>query len=176
MTSPTPSPISDQAAKLARRTLWLAFVWNDHNFDAAHTEALNACKALGINSFDEANEFIESMESALSTAPTTGSAPEEFDAQAAAVKATQMAAQTWAEKHDPAHAHAYSYERCGLEATPVDAKLAAPPAKATVASLTDSVIQAAIERVFTVEEGRNMGLSLRLFAHRIAASMGGDRK
>jgi hypothetical protein len=53
------------AMKLARRTLWLAFVWNDHNFDAAHIEARNACKLCGINSFDEANEFIESMESAL---------------------------------------------------------------------------------------------------------------
>jgi hypothetical protein len=48
----------------------------------------------------------------------------EFDARAAAVKATQQAIQSWLEKHAPAQA--YSYERCGLEPTPVDAKLAAP--------------------------------------------------
>ncbi|KLU20354.1 hypothetical protein EOS_41565 [Caballeronia mineralivorans PML1(12)] len=55
-------------------------------------------------------------------APTTGSAPEEFDAQAAAMEATRRATQSWLEKHAPAQA--YSYERCGVVPTPIDAKLA----------------------------------------------------
>ncbi|RJX83451.1 hypothetical protein D3M70_00010 [Pseudomonas sp. LS-2] len=45
---------------LARRTLWLAYVWNDHNFGPAHQEARTEAKKNGIESFEQANEFLES--------------------------------------------------------------------------------------------------------------------
>ena len=45
---------------LARRCLWIAFCWNDHNFEAAHKEARKEAEKHGITSFDEANHFLSS--------------------------------------------------------------------------------------------------------------------
>jgi hypothetical protein len=44
--------------QLARRCLWLAFVWNDHNFERADVEARKEAEKHGIHSFEEANEWI----------------------------------------------------------------------------------------------------------------------
>jgi hypothetical protein len=37
--SPPREPLQPAMEKLARRLLWIAFCWNDHNFDKAHIEA-----------------------------------------------------------------------------------------------------------------------------------------
>lgn len=44
---------------MAYRLLWLAFVWNDHNFEDAHIEARDTALEFGITSFDEANAWLE---------------------------------------------------------------------------------------------------------------------
>jgi len=43
---------------LARRCLWIAYVWNDHNFDSAHVEAKREAEKQGITNLDEANDFL----------------------------------------------------------------------------------------------------------------------
>ena len=52
-----PEPVRDA---LARRCLWLAFCWNDHNFGPAHEEARKEALKHGIDSFDAANEWLAS--------------------------------------------------------------------------------------------------------------------
>lgn len=47
---------------LARRCLWIAYCWNDHNFDAAYGYARETAKAHGINSLEDANALIEQIE------------------------------------------------------------------------------------------------------------------
>ncbi len=44
---------------LARRCLWIAYVWNDHNFRDAYEYAREEAESHGITSFDEANEWLE---------------------------------------------------------------------------------------------------------------------
>ena len=44
--------------QLARTTLWIAYVWNDHNFEHCYKYAREAAEELGINNLDEVNEFI----------------------------------------------------------------------------------------------------------------------
>ena len=46
---------------LARRALHTAYVWNDHNFECARKIAEKTAKSVGINSFDDANNFIDSL-------------------------------------------------------------------------------------------------------------------
>lgn len=46
---------------LARRTLWVAYCWNDHNFGPAHKYARKAAGQAGINDFDQANAWLESL-------------------------------------------------------------------------------------------------------------------
>ncbi len=55
----------EKAAKLARRTAWIAYVWNDHNFEDAYIEARRECKEHGIDSFEAANDYLESVDAAL---------------------------------------------------------------------------------------------------------------
>lgn len=50
-----PEPVRDA---LARRCLWLAFCWNDHNFGPAHEEARKEALKHGIDSFDAENEWL----------------------------------------------------------------------------------------------------------------------
>jgi hypothetical protein len=47
-----------QAEAMARRLLWLAYAWNDHNFDAAHIEARREAAKYGIRSFEDANAWL----------------------------------------------------------------------------------------------------------------------
>ena len=61
----TPSPAEqpkpaahDVSIGLARGLLWLAYVWNDHNFEPAHKEAQRIAANAGINSFEEANAWL----------------------------------------------------------------------------------------------------------------------
>lgn len=43
---------------MARRLLWIAYSWNDHNFEAAHIEARKEAAKHGITNFDEANAWL----------------------------------------------------------------------------------------------------------------------
>lgn len=43
---------------LARRALWIAYTWNDHNHDPAHICARQEAEKLGLNSIEEANDFL----------------------------------------------------------------------------------------------------------------------
>lgn len=70
---------------LARRTLWLAFCWNDHNFREAHTYAQTAAELSGIKSFEEANKFIESW-----TQPTESGASEYLESCKVAHESLKM--------------------------------------------------------------------------------------
>lgn len=51
----------DEAVKLARRTLWIAFNWNDHNFGPAHLQARKEAEELGITTFEQANAWLEAQ-------------------------------------------------------------------------------------------------------------------
>lgn len=53
-----PEPVRDA---LARRCLWLAFCWNDHNFGPADEEARKEALKHGIDSFDAANEWLAAL-------------------------------------------------------------------------------------------------------------------
>jgi len=46
---------------LARRTLHIAYVWNDHNFDDPDVMAVETAEQLEINNFNEANDFLGSL-------------------------------------------------------------------------------------------------------------------
>lgn len=50
------------AHELARRCLWIAYVWNDHNFDACHIYARQSAKKHGINSFEQAGRWLAALE------------------------------------------------------------------------------------------------------------------
>jgi predicted nicotinamide N-methyase len=52
---------NEKLQALARRTLWIAYVWNDHNFYAACVEARTEAEKHGIHNFEEANEFLSSL-------------------------------------------------------------------------------------------------------------------
>lgn len=60
---------------LARRTLHLAYAWNDHNFDAAHLLARQTAEEVGIHSAEEAEAWLEANAGPTVAADTT--APEE---------------------------------------------------------------------------------------------------
>lgn len=51
-------PEQDKLLALAKRCLFLAYVWNDHNFADAHIEAREQAQRLGINNLEMANEFL----------------------------------------------------------------------------------------------------------------------
>jgi len=65
---------------LARRTLWIAWNWNDHNFGPAHNYAREEAIQQGIKSFEEANDFLDKLEPiyrrALTTPPVDGATEE----------------------------------------------------------------------------------------------------
>ena len=50
--------VPEGQAEMARRLLWIAFSWNDHNCEAAHIEARKEAARHGINNFDQANEWL----------------------------------------------------------------------------------------------------------------------
>lgn len=52
---------NEKLQQLARRTLWIAYCWNDHNFEAAHLQARKEAEAAGIHTFEEANAFLASL-------------------------------------------------------------------------------------------------------------------
>ena len=49
-------------ARLARMTLWLAFCWNDHNFQKRPDQYARECaKELGIANLEDANDWLEGL-------------------------------------------------------------------------------------------------------------------
>ena len=53
--------LDEQLLLLSRRTLHIAYVWNDHNFEAAHKIARETAKECGINSMEEAEDFMQKV-------------------------------------------------------------------------------------------------------------------
>lgn len=59
-------------ARLARMTLWLAYCWNDHNFQKRPDQYARECaKELGIAGFEDANDWLQGVkvENPLRTLP-----------------------------------------------------------------------------------------------------------
>lgn len=55
--------INKQAIQaLARRCLWIAYCWNDHNFPSAHIMARNEAQQHGIHSLEEANRWLTELD------------------------------------------------------------------------------------------------------------------
>lgn len=52
-------PLPNDAFALARRTLHLAYVWNDHNFVPAQQLARETAQSVGIFSFEDAEVWLE---------------------------------------------------------------------------------------------------------------------
>jgi hypothetical protein len=61
LAQPEPEPDPVALYKLARRCLWIAYVWNDHNFDYAHKYARETAEECGVNSFDDANDWLMAL-------------------------------------------------------------------------------------------------------------------
>ena len=57
--SVAPEPPESTLIALARRCLWIAYVWNDHNFEAAHKCAKEEAEKHGITSIEDANCWID---------------------------------------------------------------------------------------------------------------------
>jgi hypothetical protein len=57
---------------LARKLLWIAFTWNDHNFEHPEKCAVDAARECGIETFEQANAWLESI-----TPPKSASVPVE---------------------------------------------------------------------------------------------------
>jgi len=59
---PLPEPVEESTLlALARRCLWIAYVWNDHNFvEAAHKYAKQEAERHGIKSFEQSNDWLRS--------------------------------------------------------------------------------------------------------------------
>lgn len=55
--SPAEAPAPTLQA-LARRCLWIAYVWNDHNFEPAHRYAVRTAEECGIFSLEDANRWL----------------------------------------------------------------------------------------------------------------------
>ena len=57
-----PEPVEESTLlALARRCLWIAYVWNDHNFvEAAHKYAKEEAEKHGIKSFEQSNDWLRS--------------------------------------------------------------------------------------------------------------------
>ena len=55
-------PIVDTLYALARNQLWIAYVWNDHNFPLNPEKyAKEAAESMGITNVDDANKLVETF-------------------------------------------------------------------------------------------------------------------
>jgi len=63
------APCTEAVYALARKLLWIAYVWNDHNFDAAHKVALKLAQEFGIESFDQANDWLTEQAKLIDASP-----------------------------------------------------------------------------------------------------------
>ena len=50
-------------AELIRTLFWIAFCWNDHNFEVKPEQrAREVCAKYGIETLEQANEYLESLD------------------------------------------------------------------------------------------------------------------
>lgn len=70
-----PEASAETTLKLARRLLWIAFCWNDHNFDDAHIEARRTAEECGLKSFEQANEWLATQPPAAPVAAVREAVP-----------------------------------------------------------------------------------------------------
>ena len=56
-----PAEEYEKLVALARRTLWIAYCWNDHNFAAPETYATSDAKTNGFKDLEDANKWLSSL-------------------------------------------------------------------------------------------------------------------
>lgn len=67
-----PAPCTEAVYAMARKLLWIAYVWNDHNFDHPHKIARKLAQEFGIGSFDQANGWLDAQALLIDASPKGG--------------------------------------------------------------------------------------------------------
>jgi len=67
------APCTEAVYALARKLLWIAYVWNDHNFDHPYQIARKLAQEFGIESFDQANAWLTEQAKLIDASPKGGS-------------------------------------------------------------------------------------------------------
>lgn len=82
-------PCTEAVYALARKLLWIAYAWNDHNFDHPYKIARALAQEFGIESFDQANAWLDEQSKLIDASPNGGIHPDDaaVDAFAAEMKA-----------------------------------------------------------------------------------------
>ena len=73
------APCTEAVYALARKLLWIAYVWNDHNFDHPYKIARALAQEFGIESFDQANAWLGEQAKLIDASPKGGSTDENND-------------------------------------------------------------------------------------------------
>lgn len=63
------APCTEAVYALARKLLWIAYVWNDHNFDHPYQIARKLAQEFGIESFDQANAWLTEQAKLIDASP-----------------------------------------------------------------------------------------------------------
>ena len=66
------APCTEAVYALARKLLWIAYVWNDHNFDHPYKIARALAQEFGIESFDQANAWLGEQAKLIDASPKGG--------------------------------------------------------------------------------------------------------
>lgn len=69
------APCTEAVYSLARKLLWIAYVWNDHNFDHPYQIARKLAQEFGIESVDQANAWLDEQAKLIDACPKSGSEP-----------------------------------------------------------------------------------------------------
>lgn len=72
-TSTPAAPCTEAMCTLARKLLWVAYVWNDHNFEHPYKIARKLAQEFGIESFDQANAWLDEQAKLIDARPKGGS-------------------------------------------------------------------------------------------------------
>lgn len=67
------APCTEAVYALARKLLWVTYVWNDHNFDHPYKIARKLAAEFGIESFDQANAWLDEQSKLIDASPKGGS-------------------------------------------------------------------------------------------------------
>lgn len=73
------APCTEAVYALARKLLWVAYVWNDHNFDHPYKIARKLAAEFGIESFDQANAWLTEQAKLIDASPKGDSTDENND-------------------------------------------------------------------------------------------------
>lgn len=63
------APCTEAVYVMARKLLWIAYVWNDHNFDHPYKVAREMAQEFGIESFDQANAWLTEQAKLIDASP-----------------------------------------------------------------------------------------------------------